>query len=68
MGNTTATQSSPSNPLTTNSKSLPNQRRGIIHHSSGKIYNGELKDNKTHGRGILKTPPSDIYDGEWKKG
>jgi hypothetical protein len=35
---------------------------------SGKEYDGEWKDGKAHGQGVLKFVSGDreVYDGEWK--
>jgi len=40
--------------------------RGIFYFSEGCIYDGEWKDNKMTGFGVLKYPNGKIaYEGQW---
>ena len=68
MDSNLTNQSSPTSIHTETSQSAPTQLRGRLLLSYNSIYEGELKDNKQHGRGLLKWPYYTIYDGEWKNG
>lgn len=34
-------------------------------YSNGNTYEGQLKDGKPHGRGIMTFPDGKVYDGGW---
>ena len=37
-------------------------------YANGEKYDGEWKDGKKHGRGVLTCANGEKYDGEWKDG
>ena len=38
---------------------------GTYHYPDGSIYEGEWKDDKHHGKGILSFANGTRYEGEW---
>lgn len=37
-------------------------------YNDGSTYDGEWKDGKRNGQGVMKYPSGQQYDGEWKNG
>ena len=41
---------------------------GVNIENNGDTYNGQFKDDKMNGRGVLSWLDGDSYVGEWKEG
>ena len=41
---------------------------GVNIENNGDTYNGQFKDDKMNGRGVLSWADGGSYDGEWKEG
>ena len=50
------------------SKNIHNFGYKKIVYQNGNIYEGELKNGKKHGKGIMKYKNGYIYDGDWENG
>lgn len=38
---------------------------GEVHYSTGKVYQGQFKNGRMHGKGFMRMDNGDAYDGQW---